>query len=530
MLGKKLAADELEDDQTVLPLDNLNDTIQARDALFSPWPKANVVIGNPPYLGPRKMVEELGLSYSTELAKRYPEVSGVSDFVTYWFPLTHRHLPEGGRAGLVATQAIRDASSRKASLDYVVDNGGVIIDAVSSQPWSGDAVVHVSIVNWVKGEQHAPAERILWIDDGELRLPVDYIPPSLKPTTDVAKAVPLVCNKRPQVCFQGQTTGYVEGFRLSRDQALALIKREREGRTVIHPLISGDPLISKLVPNTYVIDVPDVDLLAARARIPAVMDYLEEKALPNRRQSAEKKANRNAELLAKNSAAKPVLAFTNFLNKSWWRHWRRRDDMLEAISKLDRYIALTIVAAKGRMSIYQFVDKSIRPDASLQVFTIDDDYSFGVLSSTLHRKWFDERCSKLKVDPRYTPTTVWNTFPWPLPNPEQVARIAGASASILKIREKYLGMGITLAQQYDGLRTPGKSALRDLHDELDEAVLDADGFSSEDDLLAQLLALNLAAAQEPGAIRRPGGSHLPGAYTSTYRLIAPPLSFNVIGV
>ena len=165
-----------------------------------------------------------------------------------------------------------------------------------------------------------------------------------------------------------------------------------------------------LVPNTYVIDVPDVDLLAARARIPAVMDYLEEKALPNRRQSAEKEAIRNGELLAKNSAAKPVLAFTNFLNKSWWRHWRRRDDMLEAISKLDRYIALTIVAAKGRMSIYQFVDKSIRPDASLQVFTIDDDFSFGVLSSTLHRKWFDERCSKLKVDPRYTPTTVWNTF------------------------------------------------------------------------------------------------------------------------
>jgi hypothetical protein len=50
---------------------------------------------------------------------------------------------------------------------------------------------------------------------------------------------------------------------------------------------------------------------------------------------------------------------------------------------------------------------------SLQVFAFDDDYSFGILHSTYHRAYFEERCSKMRVDLRYTPNTVFDTFPWP---------------------------------------------------------------------------------------------------------------------
>ena len=168
--------------------------------------------------------------------------------------------------------------------------------------------------------------------------------------------------------------------------------------------------------------------------------------------------------------------------------------MLTAITPLDRYIALTIVAAHGRRSIYEFVDSRIRPDASVQVFAFDDDYSFGILSSTMHRAWFDERCSRLETRPRYTPTTVWNTFPWPTPPTKiQMAMIARISAEILGLREEYRDQGLTLGQQYDALREPGRSEFRDAHDALDAAVFDAYGFASGDDTLAQLLALNLAA-------------------------------------
>jgi hypothetical protein len=524
MLAKKLAADELDETQDVLPLDNLDDTIRHADALFTPWPEAHVIIGNPPYMGRRKMDREMGLAYTQRLAREYPNIGGVSDFVTYWFPLTHDALPEGGRAGLVATQAVRDASSRVASLDYVVDHDGVIFDAVSSQPWSGDAAVTVSIINWVKGSAHAPEERILWLDKGELRLAVDHIPASLRPSTDVRRAQPLACNRRPKVCWQGQTTGFVEGYRLSREEASAIVARDPGSREVIHPMIGGDSLIHGPVGDTFVIDIPESDRLMVEAQYPGALNYLRGDVLSHWQEAATAEGTRNAELLAANPGGRPVTTYADFLNRSWWMHWRRRADMVRAITALPRYLALTIVAAEGRKSIYEFVDPVIRPDASLQVFALDDDYSFGVLSSSLHRRWFDERCSRLETRPRYTPTTVWDYFPWPAdPSHESVAAIASLSAKILDLRESFIALDMTLGNQYDTLREPGRSELRDLHDALDDAVLDAYGFTREDDVLAQLLALNLAAAAEPGLARRPGGAEFDGAYTSTYRLTAEPL-------
>ena len=85
MLAKKLAADELDDDQRVLPLDNLDHVITAGDALFTPWPKADAIIGNPPYLGRRKMIDELGAAYNDRLQERYPHVGGVSDLALLTF-------------------------------------------------------------------------------------------------------------------------------------------------------------------------------------------------------------------------------------------------------------------------------------------------------------------------------------------------------------------------------------------------------------------------------------------------------------
>jgi hypothetical protein len=322
MMAKKLAADELDEYIDALPLDNLDDSIRCGDALFDEWPQADVIIGNPPYNGRRKMVEDLGLEYTQRLAQRYPAIGGVSDFVTYWFPLAHQRLADGGRAGFVATQAVRDNESRKASLDYIVDNDGVIFDAVSVMPWSGDAVVHVSIVNWIKGEEFAPETKMLWLDKGGLRLPVSHIPSTLRAMTDVTKAADLPHNAQPKRCFQGQTTGFVGGFRLTTDQARALIKSNPKLAAVVCPMISGVPLIHTNGVPGYVIDLGEADLVQAKIAYPEVMKLLTEKVLPNRQEAAAKERKRNEALLAKNSKGKPVTARQDFLDRSWWRHWR----------------------------------------------------------------------------------------------------------------------------------------------------------------------------------------------------------------
>ncbi|MGH2617519.1 MAG: DNA methyltransferase, partial [Thermomicrobiales bacterium] len=143
-IGHKLAVEELGVDEPVLPLVDLSG-IQQGDALRLDWPRADAIVSNPPYHGSQLIREELGDEYA-EWLKREFEV-GLKDYAVYWFRKAHERLEPGDRAGLVATNSVSQGRARGASLEWIIDNGGVITSAVSKQPWSGEAVVNVSIVN-----------------------------------------------------------------------------------------------------------------------------------------------------------------------------------------------------------------------------------------------------------------------------------------------------------------------------------------------------------------------------------------------
>jgi type II restriction/modification system DNA methylase subunit YeeA len=191
-----------------LPLDNLDANILCADALFTPWPEADTIIGNPPYLGSRYLAQESGYAYVQKIYERFPDSPKMADFCTHWFRLAHDALPLNGRAGLVGTNTIRQNESREASLDYIVSHQGSIIEAVSTEVWSGEAAVHVSIVNWIKGNSTGKKALHTQIGDG-VESPwkieeLDSIPPSLSSALDVSFALPLKANQAPKVVFVGQ--------------------------------------------------------------------------------------------------------------------------------------------------------------------------------------------------------------------------------------------------------------------------------------------------------------------------------------
>jgi hypothetical protein len=133
---------------------------------------------------------------------------------------------------------------------------------------------------------------------------------------------------------------------------------------------------------------------------------------------------------------------------------------------------------------------------------MDDDYSFGVLQSASHWEWFVAKCSKLTERMSYSTESVFEPFPWPQgrdfrgPTKKQIRAVAEAGREIRRIRAAALPkIKGGLRALYRTLELPGKSELKDAHTSLDEAVLDAYGFSSQNDLLAQLLELNLAVAR-----------------------------------
>jgi type II restriction/modification system DNA methylase subunit YeeA len=165
MLAHKLAIDELHVTENALPLDNLDANFIIGDALIqadgtrSEWPKVDVIIGNPPFLGAKLLKPLLGTDTVKAIRRAYPEVPGMADYCVHWLRRAHDHLPPctaqdpvAGRAGLVGTQNIRNNASRIGGLDAICVDG-TIIEAVDNQPWSGEANVHVSIANWVKTQE-----------------------------------------------------------------------------------------------------------------------------------------------------------------------------------------------------------------------------------------------------------------------------------------------------------------------------------------------------------------------------------------
>ena len=189
-----------------LPLDNLNEQIVCADSLFHPWPKVEVIIGNPPFLDARKLTIEHGATYSTKVRKAFPGVPGRADFCVYWFRKAHDHLEPGTRAGLVGTNSIRQNYSREGGLDYIVSHGGIISEAVSTEVWSGDAAVHVSIVNWTKRGVVPAKKKLLFqmgnaVDSPWQEYQLDQINSALSAVVDVTTAIHIQANRKPKVCL-----------------------------------------------------------------------------------------------------------------------------------------------------------------------------------------------------------------------------------------------------------------------------------------------------------------------------------------
>ncbi len=504
MLAKKLALDEarqriqgqhqLPFDVTEhdLPLDNLDANIQCDDALFGEWPEADAIIGNPPYQSKNKMQQELGADYVQKVRARYPDVPGRADYCVYWFRRAQDQLPAGGRAGLVGTNTIRQNYSREGGLDYIVDNGGTITEAVSTQVWSGEAAVHVSIVNWIKGNQRG--KKKLFFQKGDHRrspwevTELEEINSSLSARLDVTEAFRLRVNIDSGGCYQGQTHGH-EGFLLEPAEAETLLRRAPKCREVVFPFLTADEMLSNpnSAPGRWVIDFHPRDVLAARAYA-EVFAKIKEAVLPTREEAAEEEKARNKKVQDANPKAKVNHHHRNFLSK-WWLLSYPRQELVEKISQVPRFISCGQVTKRP---IFEFIDSHIRPNAALMVFPFADEYSFGILQSGMHWAWFTAKCSTLTERFRYTSDTVFDTFPWPQsPTLPQARTVAAAAVALRALRRKVMAEHTwSLRDLYRTLDLPGQNPLRDAHEQLDAAVRAAYGMKAGADPLAFLLALN----------------------------------------
>ncbi len=461
MIGRKIAIDNLNLTELALPLDTLDNNIVCQDALFSQWTKADAIIGNPPFLGGKHMRIVLGDEYIDKVFKRFPDVKDSVDFCAYWFRLTHNSIGEKGRAGLVGTNSISQGKSRVATLDYITQNNGYIHEAISTQPWSGVAKVHVSIVNWSK---ELPNKRYL---DNQI---VPQINSSLRATLDVSQAVRLKANLNK--CFQG-VIPVGDGFIVTEQQVKEWIKADSKNQEVLKLFSMGGNLATNPngKPERWIIDFNDMSIEEA-------MDY----KLPFEHIKIHVKPKRD-----KNRR--------NTTRINWWKYGEKRPAMRNAIAHLSCYFAVPEVS---KWAIFIPCPPEWLPGNKTKAVASDDFYVFGMLSSKVHRIWMQEKKSTLKADIAYTHEACFDPFPFPqTPDAKLVNQIRVKAKELHEYRTNQMNVkksGITVL--YNQLFNEQTSQLFKIHQELDKLVIQAYNFDSKSDILAQIFNLNLELAEK----------------------------------
>jgi len=486
------------------------DTIECRDAILNPdgsepeWPAADVIVGNPPFLGGKRMRDGLGDEYVDQLFGLYRgRVPAEADLVCYWFAKGAALVKRGSacRVGLVATNSIRGGANREL-LEQAIAVGGVF-DAHADEPWILDgAAVRVSLVCFGKSDPSLPINL-----DGR---PVAVVNADLTATAfDLTTAARLTDNA--DVAFMGDTKG--GAFDVPGDLAREWLRlpnpNGRSNAEVLRPWMNGMDVMRRSS-DKWIIDFGWTMSEVEASFYEAPFQYAEIHIKPAR-----------------------VAIQSRGYAKNWWQHERPRPDMWRVLKNLDRYI-VTPEVSKHR--VFSWLVPSIVPDHKLQVIARQDDTVFGMLSSRLHMIWSTAVGSWHGVgnDPRYTISTTFLTFPFPeglTPNipaadysddPRAVA-IAEAARRLNEYRENWLNPPdwvVRVPEVVEGypdrllpkdpecakalkkrtltnLYNERPAWLANAHAELDAAVAAAYGWPadiSEDEALERLLALNLERA------------------------------------
>ena len=489
------------------------DTIECRDAILTPdgtepkWPEADVVIGNPPFLGTKLQIRQLGEEYVSRLRSTYTKrVPAGADLVCYWFEKAGRQIASGkaARVGLVATNSIRGGWNLPA-LQSATD-GHRIFEAWGDEPWVNDgAAVRVSLICFARCDDDSVSTPRL---DGQ---PVDEIHTDLTANRD-HQGVDLTLARRlpanARVAFVANQKGGPFDISGSQAREWLLLPANPNGRTnadVLKPWVNGMDLTRRPA-GKWIVDFGWTMSDADAALYEEPFRWVKEHVYPMR-STVRRKAHR----------------------ERWWRHADPRPGMWAALGNLSRCIA-TPTVAKHRLFVW--CDARICPDHQLIVIARDDDTTFGILHSRFHEVWSLRLGTSLEDRPRYTPTTTFETFPFPdglTPNTPaadyaadpRAAAIADTAQRLVELRDRWLnppewvewlhepvpGYPTRPVPRDEAAATALKTRtltslynarptwLADAHAALDAAVATAYGWPtdiSNDDALAELLALNLA--------------------------------------
>ena len=425
------------------------------------------ILGNPPYLMGRDISLLHGPASFRVLTSLYPGTGGVCDLVAFFLRRAFDMVRAGGSVSFITTKTIAEGDTRAGGLEIVLSSGGVINFAVSSTRWPGRAAVTVALLAITKGSTDRPK----WLN-GRI---VDAISAHLD--DDPTAPRPHVLSANSRRCFKGaEPLG--EGFYLTREERDRLQDEDGRSAEVIVRYFSGDDL-NKMpdgAASRWIINFGDWPIEKAE-RYPAALRRVRELVKPER-----------------DNVARPAR------RERWWLYGERAAGLHKRILTLRRFF--------GTANTSKYLAPIALPPnqvyANTVVGIVTESFSvFSVLQSCVHETWVRKFSSTMgKVSLRYTPSDVFETFPFP----DEVWASDGILTQVGEVYHEHrralmlaLGLGITDIYNLfhdrnltaaEVARMSKKTAeaetghqgilqLRSLHRELDEAVLAAYGWTGQ---------------------------------------------------
>lgn len=397
----------LEPIESIRLMDAIIDLSDPAHPLEPEWPEADFIVGNPPFLGNKRMRSQLGAGYVTHLWALYGErLPATSDLCCYWFEKARDAIERKRckRAGLLATTGIRQVGARQV-LERIHETLPLYF-AISDRDWVLDgASVRISMVGFGesgKGEEPSLDGHVVAAINADLTSGIDLTQKRLLPENE----------KR---CFMGTTK--VGAFDISHELAARMLVASNPhglpNSDVLRPFRNGSDLV-RTCSHRWIVDFGVAVPINIAAPYEAPFEFVVETVKPerekNRRQSRAEK---------------------------WWLLGETLPAFRVAVRNLRRYLGTPRVS---KHRVFVWLDSVVLPDSKVLAISVDDDFSFGVLQSRLHECWTLACCGwhGLGNDATYNPTTCFETFPFPEPTDAQREAIAAAAKELDALRNKWL--------------------------------------------------------------------------------------------
>ena len=443
------------------------DPIQLGDSLSVPWPVVDVIVGNPPFIGSKKLRENLGDANVDALFTAWRgQMPREADYVCYWFEKGRQQVLAGKarRVGFLSTDSIRHGKNRVV-LDRIAEAPGIFF-AESVRPWNlKGAAVKVSMVGFGARDEGEPI-----VLDGQV---VTQIHSNLSATFDPSKAKRL--QETQGMSFMGDTKGGpfdIPGDQARSWMALPLNPNGRPNADVLKPWANGQEITGR-PQDLWILDLGMGAASGPQQTIPGML-HLSDHDL----------AYYAAPYAYAKKHIHPAWASSRTGNRrEWFVHAEPRPAMRKALHGLKRYLATPCVS---KHRIFAWMEGEVLPDHALIAFATDADAWFGLLQSRIHEIWTLAICSALEDRPRYTPNTTFETFPLPAGFKTTPSSAIEASGKKLNLeRNAWLNppgateqelKKRTLTALYNEREAGRATWLNNLHRDLDRAILEAYGW------------------------------------------------------